>query len=220
FCKFYNLIPSKGKLSFFAVFGAKELAYIFGSPKIFFTGENLHNWYRDFDYEYQNKFDLALGFDLDDELRPNYMRFPFWIPDFIPYNYSFEDIKSMINNINNQSYRLNSNRTRFACNISGHDQNGIRKKIIDSISESEQVTCAGNFMRTTHELQKHYNNDKILYLKNFKFNICPENSNAYGYVTEKVFHSIKSGCIPIYWGSDNSPEKNILNQDAIIFYDE
>jgi hypothetical protein len=35
-------------------------------------------------------------------------------------------------------------------------------------------------------------------------------------VTEKIFEAIYSGCIPIYWGSNNNPEPNILNQNAII----
>jgi hypothetical protein len=57
-------------------------------------------------------------------------------------------------------------------------------------------------------------------MRQFYFNICPENSNAYGYVTEKIFDAIYAGCIPIYWGSYNEPEKDILNQEAIIFWDK
>jgi hypothetical protein len=43
---------------------------------------------------------------------------------------------------------------------------------------------------------------KIDYLKNFKFNISMENCPDYGYVSEKIIHSMFANCIPIYWGSN------------------
>ena len=39
-----------------------------------------------------------------------------------------------------------------------------------------------------------------------------------GYVTEKLFHCIGSGCIPIYWGAAGNPEPDILNHNAILFW--
>jgi hypothetical protein len=41
-----------------------------------------------------------------------------------------------------------------------------------------------------------------------------------GYVSEKIFQAISAGCIPIYWGSNNRPELDVLNQNAIIFWDK
>ena len=63
-------------------------------------------------------------------------------------------------------------------------------------------------------------------MKQFKFNICPENSRANGYITEKIFEAIISGCIPIYYGggtpntneAKQSIEPEILNPEAFIFY--
>lgn len=38
-------------------------------------------------------------------------------------------------------------------------------------------------------------------LSNYKFNICYENAkNVPGWITEKIFDSFFSGCIPVYWG--------------------
>lgn len=34
---------------------------------------------------------------------------------------------------------------------------------------------------------------------------------------KKPSRAMNAGCIPIYHGSDNYPEPNVLNQDAIIF---
>lgn len=39
-------------------------------------------------------------------------------------------------------------------------------------------------------------------LQRYKFNICYENISSWpGYITEKIFDSFFSGCIPIYWGA-------------------
>ena len=39
-----------------------------------------------------------------------------------------------------------------------------------------------------------------------------------GYITEKIFDSIRSGCIPIYWGAYLEP--GILNPRAILRFEE
>ena len=30
---------------------------------------------------------------------------------------------------------------------------------------------------------------------------------------------MSAGCIPIYWGSDNKPELDVLNQNALVLWD-
>ena len=50
--------------------------------------------------------------------------------------------------------------------------------------------------------------------------VVAANSNHHLYVTEKIFQAIGAGCIPIYWGGGNNPEYNILNKDAIMFWNE
>ena len=42
--------------------------------------------------------------------------------------------------------------------------------------------------------------DKIEWLKSYKFNLCFENSSYPGYLTEKLFDAFLAGCVPIYWG--------------------
>ena len=49
--------------------------------------------------------------------------------------------------------------------------------------------------------------NKISILSKYKFNICYENtSSAKGWVTEKIFDSLRSGTVPIYWGAENITE--------------
>ena len=37
-------------------------------------------------------------------------------------------------------------------------------------------------------------------------------------MTEKIFDAIEAGCVPVYWGSNNRPEQDILNPEAILFW--
>jgi GR25 family glycosyltransferase involved in LPS biosynthesis len=45
---------------------------------------------------------------------------------------------------------------------------------------------------------------KYHFLEQHKFQLCFENSQAAGYVTEKLLHSKLAGCVPIYWGDINA----------------
>lgn len=46
--------------------------------------------------------------------------------------------------------------------------------------------------------------DKGEVLRRSKFSYCYENSrDLTNYITEKIFDSLVSGCVPIYWGADN-----------------
>lgn len=45
---------------------------------------------------------------------------------------------------------------------------------------------------------------KLEILKGYRFNIALENTLWKYYVSEKIWHSIKAGCLPIYWGKDSS----------------
>ena len=45
--------------------------------------------------------------------------------------------------------------------------------------------------------------DKLETLKQYKFNICFENTKQPGYITEKIFDCFVTGTIPIYYGATN-----------------
>lgn len=81
----------------------------------------------------------------------------------------------------------------------------IYKGVEDLLS---RLIARGRWHNNTTELWDHYENNKILYLKNnSKFNICPENINTKDYVTEKLFEAFAADTIPVYYGSDNSNGK-------------
>ncbi|WP_282112659.1 glycosyltransferase family 10 domain-containing protein [Maribacter stanieri] len=56
---------------------------------------------------------------------------------------------------------------------------------------------------------------KISLLKNYKFNICIENTAYPYYCTEKLWHAIASGCLPIYYGK-NTAIYDTFNDNSFI----
>lgn len=57
-------------------------------------------------------------------------------------------------------------------------------------------------------------NDKIEFLKNYKFSFAIENVSHEGYCTEKIIESFAAGTIPIYWG--DKKVTNYFNKKAFI----
>ena len=61
---------------------------------------------------------------------------------------------------------------------------------------------------------------KLDLLQDYKFNICFENTIHPYYCTEKIWHAITAGCLPIYWGKgtliyETFPEQSFI--DASLF---
>lgn len=88
-----------------------------------------------------------------------------------------------------------------------------------TVEKYGKVDSGGKKYNNTHALSEKFQNDKGLFLKQYYVNICPENSNKSGYVTEKLFQALEQGCIPVYWGSDNDPEPDLLNHEICWMFD-
>lgn len=213
-----NLQPlAKGKkIVVYSVFGNPNLRKLLRADvKIFLTGENIiyHPKYAN---HALNWADLSLGFDYLDN--KNYLRFPIWLLMCFPPQASQEDIEAILTNWNQVGLDV-ATRPGFASLIARHDYNGIRSVIGDLAECIKPVDYPGDFRNnTTTKLAPGWP-AKVKHLKGFKFNICPENSDRQGYVTEKLFQAIEAGCIPIYWGSGNNPEPGIINPDRVLFFD-
>lgn len=185
--------------------------------RIFVERENLHkplmqSWLHRFLDD--RRINLSLGFDELDH--PEYIRFPFWVmwSVFSP-TATFEEIKQQVSRMNSPQNHSFDDR-RFCAYLCSHDDKG-RRKIFQQFSTIGKVDCDGRLFHNNDDLKLKYNDNKLEYLRHYRFNLTPENTNHKGYVTEKLFEAISSGCIPIYSGSDNYPEPEILNHDAIIF---
>lgn len=221
---FYQFMKHRGiqvkkcqKISVYSVFGNRDVVnYDKRRIKIFYTGENVHDLYSDYSDNFlSNKsISLAIGFDYIENER--YFRFPLWYRTSFSPSLSEDEIVKVIKQLR---FPQINDRLLLCSLIASHDNTlEIRKQIVDSLSSIDSVYCPGKLFHNDDSLHTIFDNSKKKYLQNFWFNICPENSDTDGYVTEKIFDAISSGCIPIYWGSLGSPEPTVLNRDAILFW--
>lgn len=215
--RYANIVSNScSHLNFASVFGRKEVLELVSSPLVFYSGENVHNpaFCAYSDHLLTNlHINLGLGFDYFENER--YLRFPLWLMYMFNPRSQKEDIIAQCRKLR---YPDISVKTDFCSMVASHDLNGLRVSMVAAINQIGHVCCPGKLLHNDDTLIDQFNDNKSDYLKQFKFNICPENSNSMGYVTEKIFESIQSGCIPIYWGSYNDPEPGILNKEAIIFW--
>ncbi len=183
--------------------------------KIFYYGENLDRYppYNNIEL-LKSKFDIIAGFKYTDK-KNKIFRFPLWLIYYPFYNFNDKE-NNIISFIENKySENIKKNKTMFGTLISSHDRGGQRKKIYNELSNFGNIYCAGNFNNNTKKIGKKQS-EKINYISNSLYNICPENSSYEGYTTEKIFQAFEAGTIPLYWGHD-LPEKEILNKNKYCF---
>lgn len=185
--------------------------------KIFFARENLSfrkEWH-DFMLN-EPSIDLSIGFD-DIRDNPKYIHIPFWITWALDPMETYESIKGKIEKWNLSVGKSYNNR-KFCSFLCSHGDKG-REMMFNDLSTIDKVDSCGRWMHNDDSLKKEYGDDKVRWLKNYRFNLSPENSNAKGYVTEKLLEAIQGGCIPIYWGSDNNPDCDVFNKEAVVFFE-
>lgn len=185
--------------------------------KIFYTGEDVNKNYINFKNLLLPYSDLSIGFDYPEDRNnvSNYVRYPFWILYYFGFTEDKDEIKSKVDWFNS---RKNS-KDRFCSYVAFHDDDGLRKKMIDIIEKIGPVSCGGASYHNDDTLKTEYNDDKAKYISHFMLNICPENVSVKGYTTEKIFQSFASGCIPFYYGSEGQPE-TFVNKNSVLLYDK
>ncbi len=132
-----------------------------------------------------DEVDMSLAFSrLDESLHKNYIRYPFWIVQHFGFllnkTTTKDDIKKRVDEINNAQFE----KTKFASLIASHDTSKLREKIFNEISKIDFVHSAGKLLKNDNTLKTNFANNKYEYLKQFKFNICPENAVSYGGVCD------------------------------------
>jgi hypothetical protein len=217
-----------------ARFYSKDLAVcsVFGKPeairrsqaafKIFFTGENttrtsITPLFREYQGNCVDFVSLSIGFDFMPE-HANYLRAPLWLL----YMFKPWDTKDAVRE-KMEKFKTKYPKSRFCALVASHDVSGVRRKIYDALSPIAPVDTGGggaeSWLHNDVRLRGEFGNDKKRYLEQYRFNICPENSAAPGYVTEKLFQSLYSGCAPIYYGWSRDPEPGVINPNIILWYD-
>lgn len=156
--------------------------------KIFFTGENIRPNFFLTDYSITYDFKLYNGKNF---------RWPL-------YNLYYDPLTKPSNSV----------RTKFCCMVVSNPSNPLRKKVFDLLSTYKTVDSGGKWLNNVGEPVQ----DKLLFLKQYKFCLCFENSSYKGYTTEKILEAKLAGCIPIYWGNPEI-EKDFKKNSYISLHD-
>ncbi|NHB44117.1 glycosyltransferase family 10 domain-containing protein [Helicobacter pylori] len=189
---------------------ARKILSYQNTKRVFYTGENeVPNF---------NLFDYAIGFD-ELDFRDRYLRMPLYYDRLhhkaesvndttAPYKIkdnSLYALKKLSHHfkenhphlcalINNESDPL---KRGFASFVASNPNAPKRNAFYDALNSIEPVTGGGSVKNTLGYNVK----NKSEFLSQYKFNLCFENTQGYGYVTEKIIDAYFSHTIPIYWGS-------------------
>lgn len=160
----------------------------FNGKKILYTRENL-NFHQYHLYKNNlNQFNLVIGF----EDKHNQVNIPFYYRTIIEY-----DI-----NVFNYISNFDLERKPF-CLINSNPQQ-LRLSLIQSFKQKNLIVdCPGLVGNNIKVIIPYGFYNKLEFIKDYYFNICPENSYCTGYTTEKIFDCCMAGCIPIYYGCSN-----------------
>ncbi|WP_120867000.1 glycosyltransferase family 10 domain-containing protein, partial [Helicobacter pylori] len=189
---------------------ARKILSYQNAKRVFYTGESeVPNF---------NLFDYAIGFD-ELDFNDRYLRMPLYYAHLhyeaelvndttSPYKLKADSLYTLKKPshcfkenhpnlcalINNESDPL---KRGFASFVASNPNAPKRNAFYDALNSIEPVTGGGSVKNTLGYNIKNKNE----FLSQYKFNLCFENSQGYGYVTEKILDAYFSHTIPIYWGS-------------------
>lgn len=157
-----------------------------GNPiKILFNGESLPNAYYEYDY----------SISMESQTTTN-LYFPYFV---------FREVDDKRGLVENPFDR------KFCSFVVSNDKPKLRLQAFEILNTKYKDVASGG---------KAFNNiggavdDKIDFIKDYKFNICFENTYKDGYVTEKIYDAFMGYTIPIYFGG--KVVSKIFNKDAFI----
>ena len=211
-----NRFPNEDyKLNFFSVWNKHyNIKEEMEGKKVFYTSEcielrfpHIIELYGDYALDC---VDLALGYDYLNH--PKYLRFPYWLCMNVNPNHTEEQIEKTFESWNS----LGINEINNVVAINRHDKWNTRSIIAKDIEDYVNIVYAGIWNKNSNELLEKFDNNKLRCLKQYKFNLCAENDIFDGYVTEKIFDSIKCGCVPLYMGSGEHIEPKVINEKAVL----
>lgn len=168
---------------------------------LFHTGENVR-WDA-------IKADYAISFDLG-VTSPTHLRFPLWMEIL---NWSNEDVRGLSNprfgkllDIDRlmrplgDAFLKKPNRAAF---FASHMREP-RASLVHALSSRIQVDGFGPHFNKQIKDHNKSGLEKLEILKDFRFNLCPENSLYPGYYTEKIPEAFYADTLPITWVDCNA----------------
>ena len=171
------VIDSNPDYLFFSVYGYNHLKYR-NCIKIFFSGENIEP---DF-----NLCDYAIAFQFI-EAGDRYIRFPLYLI-------------SGFKQLNNQPLDSEKLLNRKFCNFVYSNSkwaDPTREEFFKKLSKYKKVDSGGKLLNNIGGAVE----NKLDFIKDYKFTISFENSSLSGYTTEKIVEPMIVNSLPVYWGN-------------------
>ncbi len=205
---FYNLLSKEytvvisddPELIFFSCYGEEYLKY--DCIRIFYSAENMR--------PDLTGCDFAMTFDYMDDAR--HYRLPLYAL-YIEQKKKMHDLLTVKSE--EQSLASWNSKTKFCCMVVS---NGLAKKRIDffhALSKYKKVDSGGRYLNNVGGPV----DDKMSFIRDYKFVIAFENSSSPGYTTEKILEPMLAGSIPVYWGNpligEDFNDKSFLNYDDL-----
>lgn len=158
---------------FFSVYDFQHLNY--NCFKVFYTGENVRPNY--------NECDFSLSFDYEDYKQRNFR---------LPLYKFYGSVEKICNTIEKFEHK-----DKFCNFIYSNSNNKKRNEFYKCLSKYRTVDSGGFVL---NNLGYRVDN-KLDFIKDYRFTIAFENSSYPGYTTEKIFEPMLVNSIPIYWGN-------------------
>jgi hypothetical protein len=129
---------------------------------------------------------------------PRHFRFPIWASFGVHQFTAKKNVQAFMN------------KPKFCCMLVSNPKAKERIEFFNRLSEYKKVDSAGRYLNNVG----HYVEDKIAFIRDYKFVISFENSSYPGYTTEKLIEPMLANCIPVYWG-DPDVGKNFNTRSFI-----
>lgn len=160
--------------------GARDYFNFKNCVRIFYTGENIRPDFTVCDY--------SISFDYDSYDGRN-LRLPLYV--------MYGDVNQLL--LEKDPEKLLNNKSKF-CNFIYSNNRAIeRNKIFELLSKYKKIDSGGKVLNNIGYLVE----NKLDFIKDYKFTIAFENSSYPGYTTEKIFEPMLVDSLPIYWGNQN-----------------
>lgn len=212
---------------------SSELKKYSNSKIIYYTGEPFLSWSGDID---RNNIDVSLTF-FNFEDKTFYRR----VPLILMYNYEYYkngyiDTYEYLLKKQRNNTKVPNKFCSFVSRSRGY-KSCPREYFFNKLSTYKSINSHGTLFNNSEIIPmgntKKYENSlfKTRYLSNYKFNICFENIDGCikspndetyvsysGLLSEKIYESLISNTIPIYWGNKDI-HKDLNTKCFINYYD-
>jgi len=117
----------------------------------------------------------------------------------------------------NTFHRHTTIPSKQVCAVLSNGGGHYRNSFLNALEKVVRIDYGGSYKNNLGKrIEGVHSNSKLIdFYKEYKFVFAMENSKGDYYITEKLYNALKSGGIPIYWGSPNL--ESFINPKRILY---